>query len=184
MTWHRSRFLLALLVPLGALTAGAGPAPAATDERTRSSRRSNARRTPYGPWNPTETPATYAPLDLMIGDAYLALITWMRAYNREHPADPVRFMGDDLGWAGPELYDRVTDHVADAHPALLPRGTEPDRGLRPAVPAGEYMTRQYMSAPLAERQERAVRTGRALELLREPPGADREAVEAARLRDR
>ncbi|MFF3333917.1 erythromycin esterase family protein [Streptomyces sp. NPDC002888] len=96
---------------------------------------------------------------------YLALVEWMRAHNRQHPNDPVRFMGDDLGWAGPELYDKVTDYVAGAHPDLLARFTELYRGLRPTVPTGPYME-QYMNRPLAERREMAARTGEALELLR------------------
>ena len=96
---------------------------------------------------------------------YLALVEWMRAYNRRHPNDPVRFMGDDLGWAGPELYDKVTEYVARAHPDLLARFTELYRGLRPTMPISAYMD-QYMTRPLAERREMAARTEKALELLR------------------
>jgi erythromycin esterase len=94
----------------------------------------------------------------------LALVEWMRDYNRRHPRDPVRFMGDDWGYTGPELYDRVTDYVARVRPDLTPRFEELYRGLRPAVPSGEYQ-KTYLTRPLAERQEMASRTGRALELL-------------------
>ncbi|MFF7307356.1 erythromycin esterase family protein [Streptomyces sp. NPDC008137] len=94
----------------------------------------------------------------------LALVEWMRAYNREHPGDPVRFMGDDWGYTGPDLYDRVTEYVARVRPELAPRFAELYRGLRPTVPSGVYQ-KAYLARPLAERREMASRTGRALKLL-------------------
>ncbi|MFE8959267.1 erythromycin esterase family protein [Streptomyces iakyrus] len=101
----------------------------------------------------------------------LRLVEWMREYNRRHPRDPVRFMGDDWGYTGPELYDRVTDYVAGVRPDLLARLDALYRGLRPAVPSGEYQ-KAYLARPLSERQEMASRTGRALGLLEslEPRG--------------
>jgi erythromycin esterase len=106
---------------------------------------------------------------------YLKLVEWMRAYNVQHPDDPVQFMGDDLAWTGPELYDEVTDYVAATHPESRARLAELYRGLRPTVPTGTYIE-QYMNKPYAERKEMAQRTGEALELLRwQAPGADREA---------
>ncbi|KNE83023.1 MULTISPECIES: erythromycin esterase family protein [Streptomyces] len=120
---------------------------------------------------------------------YLELFSWMRAHNRSHPHDPVRFMGNDMGHVGPELYDRVTDYVAEAHPRLLPRVTELYQGLRPTTSAGTWMT-DYPSLPLTERQERAERTGKVLDLLEKLPagsGADRRdhlwAVQHARAVD-
>ncbi|GGY19665.1 hypothetical protein GCM10010384_27580 [Streptomyces djakartensis] len=108
---------------------------------------------------------------------YLALVEWMRAYNQRHPDDPVRFMGDDFAWAGPELYDEVTAYVARTHPGLLARFTALYRGLRPTTAAGAYIE-QYLNSPYAERKERAERTGEALELLRrQGPGADPEAYD-------
>ncbi|MEV5986673.1 erythromycin esterase family protein [Streptomyces sp. NPDC052051] len=110
---------------------------------------------------------------------YLALVEWMRAYNLRHPDDPVRFMGDDLAWAGPELYDAVTDYVGRTHPELSARFDELYRGLRPTVATGTYLD-QYMAKPFAERKEMADRTSEALRLLkRQSPGADREAYEWA-----
>ncbi|WP_435846868.1 erythromycin esterase family protein, partial [Streptomyces fradiae] len=108
---------------------------------------------------------------------HLALIEWMRDHNRRHPHDPVRFMGDDWGYTGPELYDRVTGHVAATRPELAPRLDALYRGLRPTVPSAEYQKR-YLAKPLAERREMAERTGRALALLRSSPpkgGDGREA---------
>ncbi len=101
----------------------------------------------------------------------LRLVEWMREYNRRHPRDPVRFMGDDWGYTGPELYDRVTAYVGRVRPDLVARIETLYRGLRPAVPSGEYQ-KSYLTRPLSERQEMASRTGRALELLEslEPRG--------------
>ncbi|WP_326613687.1 erythromycin esterase family protein [Streptomyces scopuliridis] len=108
---------------------------------------------------------------------YLELIEWMRGYNRLHPRDPLRFMGDDFAYAGPELYGLVTGYVAKTRPELLARFTELYRGLPPTTSADAYMKR-YLTLPLAEREEMAARTGRALELLRRQPagtGAQKEA---------
>lgn len=106
---------------------------------------------------------------------YIELIEWMRDHNRQHPRDKVQFMGNDMGWAGPELYEKVTDEVARAYPRLLKRVTALYRGLAPTTDAGTYAA-EYPKLPLAERQERAERTGKVYELLREQrpgPGADR-----------
>ena len=108
---------------------------------------------------------------------YLKLVEWMRAYNRQHPHDPVQFMGDDLAWTGPELYDEVTDYVAATHPESSAHLAELYRGLRPTVPTGTYIE-QYLNKPYADRKDMAQRTGAALELLRRhAPGADREAYD-------
>ncbi|MFE1834541.1 erythromycin esterase family protein [Streptomyces sviceus] len=107
---------------------------------------------------------------------YLDLIEWMRTYNLRHPDDPVQFMGDDMGYAGPESYERVTGYVARRYPQLLNRVTELYRGLAPATDAGTY-GEEYFKLPLAERRERAERTGKVYDLLRQqrPAGADRRA---------
>ncbi|QOV40541.1 erythromycin esterase family protein [Streptomyces ferrugineus] len=110
---------------------------------------------------------------------YLRLVEWMRAYNVRHPGDPVRFIGDDVAWTGPESYDAVETYAAEAHPELSARLAELYRGLRPTVRTGEYIER-YPELPYAERKERAARTGEALGLLqRTAPGADRAAYDWA-----
>ncbi|KOT29545.1 erythromycin esterase [Streptomyces caelestis] len=101
---------------------------------------------------------------------YLNLIEWMRSYNRHHPTDPVRFTGNDMGYAGPELYRRVTDHVARAHPRLRSRVTALYDGLAPTTDAAAYLE-SYLELPLAEREKRAERTRKVLELLRKQPPA-------------
>ncbi|WP_405650667.1 erythromycin esterase family protein [Streptomyces sp. NBC_00019] len=101
---------------------------------------------------------------------YLRLLEWMRAYNVRHPDDPVRFLGDDLAWTGPELYDSVGDAVAAAHPESSARLAELYRGLRPMTQTGTYIE-QYLAKPYAERKDMARRTGEALELV-EKAGVD------------
>ncbi|MGW3563912.1 erythromycin esterase family protein [Streptomyces sp. NPDC000941] len=96
---------------------------------------------------------------------YIDLIRWMRDYNLQHPGDPVRFMGDDMGYAGPELYARVIDYVSQKYPRLLKQVTELYRGLAPTTDAGAF-AEEYPKLPLAERQERAERTRKVYDLLR------------------
>ncbi|MGA5561317.1 erythromycin esterase family protein [Streptomyces platensis] len=109
---------------------------------------------------------------------YLKLLTWMRSYNSRHPDDPVQFMGDDFGYAGPGLYDRVTGYVAKTHPALLPRFAELYRGLRPTTTVDAHIN-GYLERPLAERKAIAQRTERALNLLkRQQPGPGSASGEA------
>ncbi|MFI9115244.1 erythromycin esterase family protein [Streptomyces venezuelae] len=105
---------------------------------------------------------------------YRNLFQWIRAYNVEHPKDPVRFVGDDGGFAGAELYDKVNAYAAAARPDLAPQLTELYRGLRPATDAETYVN-DYLSKPMAERKELAERTGRAVDLLKQRPGTDADA---------
>ncbi|MEV0537861.1 erythromycin esterase family protein [Kitasatospora sp. NPDC050463] len=105
---------------------------------------------------------------------YRGLLQWMRAYNVEHPKDPVRFVGDDGGFAGVELYDKVNAYAAEARPELAPRLAELYRGLRPATDAETYVN-DYLAKPAAERRELAERTGRAVELLQQRPGTGADA---------
>ncbi|MFI8404651.1 erythromycin esterase family protein [Streptomyces sp. NPDC085463] len=105
---------------------------------------------------------------------YRDLFQWIRAYNVGHSRDPVRFVGDDSGFAGAELYDRVTAYAAAARPELAPRLAELYRGLRPSTDAGSYVD-DYLSKPLDERKGFAERTGRAVDLLKQRPGPDADA---------
>ncbi|MEU7187231.1 erythromycin esterase family protein [Streptomyces sp. NPDC045470] len=105
---------------------------------------------------------------------YRDLLQWMRAYNVKHPKDPVRFVGDDGGFAGAELYDKVSAYAAKARPELVPKLTELYRGLRPATDADTYVN-DYLSKPPAERKELAERTGRAVDLLKQRPGTGTDA---------
>ncbi|MGW4700569.1 erythromycin esterase family protein [Streptomyces sp. NPDC004285] len=103
-------------------------------------------------------------------EEYLDLFRWMRSYNRQHPDRPVRFMGNDLGYAGGNLFDAVTSYVARVHPELLPRFRELYRDSRPTGGVAAW-TREYMERPRAERRRMAGEVNRALALLeRQSPG--------------
>ncbi|MFJ9576202.1 erythromycin esterase family protein [Streptomyces sp. NPDC101191] len=102
------------------------------------------------------------------------LLQWTRADNVKHPGDPLRFVGDDNGFAGPGLYDKVNAFAAASSPGLAAQIAEPYRGLRPTTCAETYVN-DYFAKPLAERKELAERTGRAVDLLKQHPGADADA---------
>ncbi|WP_329122448.1 erythromycin esterase family protein [Streptomyces sp. NBC_01353] len=107
-------------------------------------------------------------------EEYLDLITWMRQHNLRHPGHQVRFMGNDLGYAGPKLFDKVTDYVARTHPRLLPRFQELYRASRPTGDVDTWMN-AYLARPIEERRRMAADVNRALALLeRQKPGRDRE----------
>ncbi|MET9954692.1 erythromycin esterase family protein [Streptomyces sp. NPDC006339] len=114
-------------------------------------------------------------------EEYLDLFTWMRRHNQRHPGHPVRFMGNDLGYAGPRVFDEVLGHVARTRPGLLPRFRELYRSSRPAdgVAVDTWMN-AYLTRPLAERRAMAADAHRALTLLerQKPAGQDRKAREA------
>ncbi|RAY11174.1 erythromycin esterase family protein [Actinomadura craniellae] len=102
---------------------------------------------------------------------YLDLIEWMRAHNARHPRK-VRFMGNDIGYPAPRLFDEVTGYLQRRHPASLPEIEVLYQGLRPTVGVNDWML-AYPGRPLAERQELAARAERALGILRDlPPGPD------------
>jgi erythromycin esterase len=80
---------------------------------------------------------------------YLEQIEWMREYNKHH-ARKLRFMGDDIGYVGPEVLDRVTGFVGKTRPALLPQVTRLYAGIRSTAEVGPWFT-DYFNKPLAER---------------------------------
>jgi erythromycin esterase len=49
----------------------------------------------------------------------VAALEWIRAYNREHPGDPVRIFGTDPAGAQPFQYDAVIDFVRRTAPQRL-----------------------------------------------------------------
>ncbi|WP_030692862.1 erythromycin esterase family protein [Streptomyces globisporus] len=111
-------------------------------------------------------------------EEYLGLFRWMREHNRLHPGHQVRFMGNDLGYAGPNLFDAVTSYVARVHPELLPRFRELYRDSRPTGRVETWM-KGYMERPRAERQRMSGDVNRALALLeRQIPGKGPGAREA------
>ncbi|MEU5402474.1 erythromycin esterase family protein [Streptomyces sp. NPDC005963] len=117
---------------------------------------------------------------------YLDLIRWMRDHNVRHPQRPVHFMGNDSAYAGPHLFDLVTEYIGERHPGLLTEFTRLYRASRPPASASVDQTmKAYLAKPLAERRRLAADVQRALVLLeRQRPGQDRErhswAVQHAR----
>ncbi|MFG2643968.1 erythromycin esterase family protein [Streptomyces sp. NPDC048370] len=107
-------------------------------------------------------------------EEYLDLITWMRQHNLRHPDHQVRFMGNDLGYAGTNLFDTVTGYVSRTYPRLLPRFQELYRASRPVGEVDAWMN-AYLTKPGEERRRTAADVNRALTLLeRQKPGRDRE----------
>ena len=94
---------------------------------------------------------------------YRDLIEWMRDYNSRH-ATQVQFMGNDIGYAGPELFERVIGYVRAHHPALLAQFTGAYRDLRPTTDAGTWMS-TYPGLPVAHRQAVATTARQALDAL-------------------
>jgi erythromycin esterase len=103
---------------------------------------------------------------------YRDLIEWMRDYNSRH-ATQVQFMGNDNGYAGPELFDRVTTYVGRHHPTLLAQFTDAYRDLRPTTDAETWMS-TYPGLPLAQRQAVATKAQQALDALAATHGTTEE----------
>ncbi|WP_367125410.1 erythromycin esterase family protein [Streptomyces phytohabitans] len=108
---------------------------------------------------------------------YLDLVRWMRRHNLDHPGrPPLRFVGSDLGYPGPEAFDEVTSYVTAHRPELAERVDGLYAGLRPdaGTEAGGWMAGQ-LAKDLAVRRAEARRATRALDLLRaadRPEGAE------------
>lgn len=82
-------------------------------------------------------------------EEFLHLIEWMRAYNRTHK-NKLHFIGDDLGYVGPETIDRVTSYISKTRPDLLPEFTRLYAGIRSDAEAGPWAT-AYWAKSLQER---------------------------------
>ena len=80
---------------------------------------------------------------------YLEQIEWMREYNKHH-ARKLRLMGDDIGYVGPEVLDRVTGFVGKTRPALLPQVTDLYAGIRSTAEYNAWFN-DYLNKPLTER---------------------------------
>ena len=107
---------------------------------------------------------------------YLDLIEWMRDHNRRH-GTRLQFMGDDICYPGPELFDAVTDHVRRHHPRSLARFTDLYDGLAPTIGAGAWID-SYRLGPRGERLDAAARAQDAVDEL-ERLGSGPDPQEAA-----
>ncbi|MGW1404047.1 erythromycin esterase family protein [Streptomyces sp. NPDC002405] len=99
---------------------------------------------------------------------YLDLIHWMRHYNLTHPDRPrLHFVGNDLGYPGPDAFDQVGAYVSDHRPGLAKRLDSLYTGLKPTrgTQAGTWMNEQ-LSKDSSLRRAEADRATQALALLR------------------
>ncbi|MFE3722765.1 erythromycin esterase family protein [Streptomyces cyaneofuscatus] len=76
----------------------------------------------------------------------LALVRWMRAFNEDHPHDPVRFVGVSPHGTGPSAYDTVAGYVRRAAPALLDELESCYAGFRPEGEVAAH-TRRFRALP-------------------------------------
>jgi len=105
-------------------------------------------------------------------EEYLALIEWMRSYNRTH-ARKLHFVGNDVGYASPALLDRVISHVGKTRPALLPEIKSLYAGIRSDAEYKDWSA-AYFGKPLAERVKLEAAARRALVLVESlPAGPER-----------
>ena len=88
----------------------------------------------------------------------------MREHNLRHGSHQVQFMGNDMGYAGPELFDKVTAYVAGRCPEVEPGLRQLYHASRPTGGVTEALE-AYFSKPLAEREQMAADVQRAYELL-------------------
>ncbi|MFC0623678.1 erythromycin esterase family protein [Kribbella deserti] len=112
---------------------------------------------------------------------YAELIEWMRSYNQTH-ARKLHFVGNDVGYAGPNVIDNVTQYVARTRPALLAEFTRHYAGIRSDAEVQAW-TDAYYTKSLAERLRIKAETEQALALLAKfPASAERTwAIQHARV---
>lgn len=102
---------------------------------------------------------------------YLRLIEWMRTYNN-HATDKVQFVGIDIGYAGTDVFDAVTEHVRHEHPELLDRVETAYQQMRPRPGVDmETHVHEYLGKPLAERRRIAEQARQVLRWVRRQEGA-------------
>ncbi|MFE0458403.1 erythromycin esterase family protein [Kitasatospora sp. NPDC058965] len=106
----------------------------------------------------------------------VTLLRWMRDYNVHHPARPLHFVGDDVGFPGigDAFFRRITDYLRRARPELSARVAALYAGLRPLDDAFALLGR-----PLAERQRLAADAQQAANLIAGRPGPDGPAAALA-----
>jgi len=109
----------------------------------------------------------------------VATLEWIRAFNRDHPNDPVRIFGVKPAQARPEDYDAVLDHVRRSAPDRLAEVASHLDPIRTAHHTDEHVQRArgtHPGRPFAEHARDA------LALIRSWPGADHDEAVLARMR--
>ncbi|MFI0710490.1 erythromycin esterase family protein [Streptomyces inhibens] len=108
-----------------------------------------------------------------------AALEWIRAFNQEHPNDPVRIFGVKPVQAQPEDYDAVLDHVRASTPERLAEVTSHLDPIRTAHHTEEHVQRargMHPGRPFADHARDA------LALIRSLPDADQDNDVLARMR--
>ncbi|MFC9229431.1 erythromycin esterase family protein [Streptomyces decoyicus] len=77
----------------------------------------------------------------------VAALEWIRAFNQEHPDDPVRIFGVKRVQAQPEDYDAVLDHVRTSAPERLTELTRHLEPIRTAHRTDEHVQRARGTHP-------------------------------------
>ncbi|WP_206050875.1 erythromycin esterase family protein [Nocardioides speluncae] len=110
-------------------------------------------------------------------EEYVDLVEWMRAWNLRHPGDRVRFVGADLGYAGPNVLDAVEEYAGSRDAALADRIARLYADLRPAPgQTPEEQMAGYIDLPQGDRDQLAADARTAYTLLAAAgPGADHTA---------
>jgi erythromycin esterase len=86
-------------------------------------------------------------------------LRWIRAFNREHPDDPVGVIGVKPRQAGPADYDAVLDHVRRSAPELLDGFAAHLEVIRTAHHTDEHVQRAqggYSGRPFADHARAAL----------------------------
>jgi erythromycin esterase len=103
----------------------------------------------------------------------LALITWMRSYNEEHPDDTVRFAGVDIVAVRPLAYEAVTCYVERAAPD---RAAELEHHLAAIRPGGDVQEHVGWLHRQPDKQAFVEHATSAYDLVRSLPAADGQAL--------
>ncbi|MFD8935290.1 erythromycin esterase family protein [Streptomyces sp. NPDC059578] len=115
-------------------------------------------------------------------EEFLALFTWMRAYNRTAAPDrQVRVMGNDIGDVGREQYARVFAWAAEHRPALLPELRQRYAALLALPHSMGERIQALAGKPLAERRAVDADARAALRLLEQAGAVDPWVLQEARV---
>ncbi|MFI1501217.1 erythromycin esterase family protein [Streptomyces platensis] len=108
-----------------------------------------------------------------------ATLEWIRAFNRDHPHDPIRIFGVKPAQAQPEDYDAVLDHVRESAPERWAEAASHLEPIRTAHRTDEHVQRARGTHPGRPFIDHA---RDALALIRSLPGVDRADGVLARMR--
>ncbi|GAA3080809.1 hypothetical protein GCM10020000_78340 [Streptomyces olivoverticillatus] len=132
------------------------PAPRPASTRTYAGGEGSAESALDGAWRPWRTAEMAAALE------------WIRAFNEEHPDDPVRIFGVKPMQAQDADYDAVLEHVRESAPERLAEVASHLDPIRTAHRIDEHVQRArgtHPGRPFAEHARDA------LALIRSLPGA-------------